>query len=331
VQLQIKKAIPSRITWESSDNIGKTYGPYMAYWMETHERYDTGVNMHDCGQWVKLMSQHMSNTLTENVNLVNTYTKTPTAKKNLTLPRMIWAHIPFTGEPFLTEMNEAVLRGDAEPLAKKKKKVASDAARQLQFSEDAWAHLAFLRDPVDRIVSSYFYRMKYDKQYPERIHSRTLLECIDSQISGDNACFLPRNLMTRWFCGVHCANKHTLDDLDLKVALSNIDRYFPFVGFMEEWNLSMLRLVYKFPSIFMTEEMMREDEKKGKYAFDGESERDKHMRSDILKVMGKSDYNGHHVQHGTVTERDLERLGEINGLDVQFYHRLKSRFLECVA
>ena len=113
-----------------------------------------------------------------------------------------------------------------------------------------------IRDPVDRVVSSYLYYHFSSKKHIQGIldpkhRNETLSECIRQQHEG---CV--HNLVTKYFCGHEFWCKDG-DKRALDSAKDNLLGYFAVVGIVEEMSLSLRLMRSVLPQYFRTE---REDD-----------------------------------------------------------------------
>ena len=128
--------------------------------------------------------------------------------------------------------------------------------------------MSFVRNPINRIVSLYYYirgrsggwratqkenALKRKKQVAKGTQNYTLQECVLDMYDGKNSvCALSVNLLIRWFCGSHAVvcDPHNITRLSLRRAQHNMDHMLHFVGILEHYEHSMCLFRRKFPDFF---------------------------------------------------------------------------------
>jgi len=105
-----------------------------------------------------------------------------------------------------------------------------------KYLEGSSKYITFLRKPEDRIISFYHYA----KSRPQhRLYNQitdnnwSLLDFVAASKEGD-----VHNAQIRWISGLQDASEQEM----LEKAKQNIDQYFSFVGFQEQFDLSLIIL-----------------------------------------------------------------------------------------
>ena len=118
-----------------------------------------------------------------------------------------------------------------------------------KFGIERFSYVTIIRDPIDRVVSSYLYYHFSSKKHIQRIldpkhRNETLSDCVRQQHEG---CV--RNLVTKYFCGHEywCKNG---DSKALDTAKKNLANHFAVVGIVEEMELSMRVMGLVLPQYF---------------------------------------------------------------------------------
>ena len=107
------------------------------------------------------------------------------------------------------------------------------------FSEEV-RYITFLRNPVDRIVSDYYYNRSFSGGHNYKYASKmTLKEYImcDEILNTDNG-------QTRFVAGDFTTPHGKCSELTLHTAIKNIENHFAFVGLMERFDESLLLANY---------------------------------------------------------------------------------------
>lgn len=127
------------------------------------------------------------------------------------------------------------------------------------FGEPSPAYVNVIRDPVDRLVSSFYYRRAVaaagvqGTSKPSRFWlSKSFDDCVRR---GDEECTFAvgqkhRSLMMPYFCG-HDARCMTVGDpWALRTATENVRRHFAVVGVLEDMNATLTLLERRLPAFF---------------------------------------------------------------------------------
>jgi hypothetical protein len=115
--------------------------------------------------------------------------------------------------------------------------------------EQPWYYLTFLRDPIQRVISYYYYILGYQKHYlHQKIKSENM--SLEAVLEGGVSREF-NNFQTRRISGQdradygHCSNEM------LDMAIKNIDQYFPVAGLTEKFDESLVLMSnlckWKFP------------------------------------------------------------------------------------
>ncbi|XP_065284809.1 uronyl 2-sulfotransferase isoform X1 [Dermacentor albipictus] len=133
----------------------------------------------------------------------------------------------------------------------------------LDFEEFGHANPTYInmvRDPVDRIASSFYYsraiaarrRDPTLRKVPPRWLRETFEECV--QRGGDGCCFAEgqphRSLMVPYFCGHDPRCLIVQNSWALDKARQNIERHFSVVGVLEDLNTTLALLETSVPIFF---------------------------------------------------------------------------------
>jgi hypothetical protein len=89
-------------------------------------------------------------------------------------------------------------------------------------------YVTFLRDPVDRVISDYFFTKKF-----HNLDFESYLK-LDNNLKGYN----PNEKQTRWAAGNNLA--------DIELAKSNLAKYFPIVGLTDMFDESLFLMKHQF-------------------------------------------------------------------------------------
>ena len=135
---------------------------------------------------------------------------------------------------------------------KKKKLVYARHFYYLDFSDFGLANFTYvtiIRDPIERVISSYLYYHFSSKKHIRKIldpkhRNETLLTCLRHQHEG-----CTHNLLTKYFCG-HAKWCNTGNQQALQTAKENLRTGFAVVGIMEEMELSMRLVRHLLPQFF---------------------------------------------------------------------------------
>lgn len=160
-----------------------------------------------------------------------------------------------------------------------------------QFSSD-FEYITFLRNPVDRILSFYFYVKSYP---PHRLHHKvhkggmSLIDFVTTINEND-----VNNCQVRWVSGID----DTPDNM-LEKAIENIENNFAFVGFTERYDesLILLKLMYNWHIPY-------------------------------YKVVNKT---SNRQSRKEVPMEVLKAIEELNGADVTLYEKYLEKFDDMIA
>lgn len=119
-----------------------------------------------------------------------------------------------------------------------------------------YGYITLVREPIDRLVSSFNYYHYSTKEYirrmlPKERRKETLLDCVQMEHEG-----CKHNLMTKYFCG-HSRNCSSGNRQALKIAKYNLKNKFLAVGLVENLTLSVQLFQQLVPAYFppmLTEE-----------------------------------------------------------------------------
>lgn len=100
-------------------------------------------------------------------------------------------------------------------------------------------YITFLRDPIDRVISHFYYVKKCDiKEHLANMEGDTLEEYLEKGLQ-----YELNNGMTRLLCSEEKIQKDSIITReDLEIAKKNIERYFSFVGILEEFHKGLMTL-----------------------------------------------------------------------------------------
>ena len=145
---------------------------------------------------------------------------------------------------------------------------AVDLGDSLQLTPSEWKYVSMIRDPVDRIVSSFYYvrgqsggwrahnRSAYHRLYVPRILQLQrhfgVDECVADYAAGRNVCEFSTNYYVKWFCGADdaCDPRMDVGERAYERAIENIDRYFAWIGVLEHYDESVFAFHRRFPAWF---------------------------------------------------------------------------------
>lgn len=100
-------------------------------------------------------------------------------------------------------------------------------------------YFSFLRAPIDRVISEYFFAFQQDSGFHPFIKNRKLSFC--EFFNGDIKVL--KNPMTRWIAGIHPREQTNLSDEQiLEQAKRNVEGRIKFIGFTEFFDESILIL-----------------------------------------------------------------------------------------
>lgn len=123
------------------------------------------------------------------------------------------------------------------------------------FYSNKISYINMLRDPVDRIVSEYYY-MRLDRRYKNRgeryrlAHGNLSIEtCIFGQHNYTGACLGKHNAMIHYFCGMESNHCHEDEEELLREGKQNLQSHY-IVGVIEDLRESLRVFEAKFPSFF---------------------------------------------------------------------------------
>ncbi|KAG0412190.1 hypothetical protein HPB47_010670, partial [Ixodes persulcatus] len=127
-----------------------------------------------------------------------------------------------------------------------------------QFGRPSPAYVNIIRDPVDRLVSSFYYRRAVATGVqgtgkPSRFWlSKSFQDCVRR---GDEECTFAagqthRSLMMPYFCGHDVRCTTVGDPWALRTAMEHMDRHFAVVGVLEDMNATLALLERRLPAFF---------------------------------------------------------------------------------
>ena len=204
-----------------------------------------------------------------------------------------------------------------------------DLSKQLQLQSSEIMYISMIRNPINRIVSSFYYlrgesggwRSMNDSHY-NRFYVPKILqlqrnfdidECIRDYDVGENICEFSTNYYVKWFCGAksHLCDPLHINEKSYELAIQNIDKYFAWIGVLEYYRNSVYALYDRFPLFFKQFPGRMQFARKFEYV----DERMKRMRRDI----GYGDYR-------MPSEESIEVLKRKNALDIKFYEHVVEKF-----
>ena len=106
-----------------------------------------------------------------------------------------------------------------------------------RFFKPPFCYLTMLRDPVERVISNYFWTLQNERHaYHDQVlaKSRNIAEYLESGIDP-----VVDNGMTKMLSGKTAAFGHTPPEF-LELAERNLERFFPVVGLAERFDESVL-------------------------------------------------------------------------------------------
>ncbi|XP_030851068.1 uronyl 2-sulfotransferase-like isoform X2 [Strongylocentrotus purpuratus] len=177
--------------------------------------------------------------------------------KSLVKKNQIRGPIPMVPPTFKAEL--ALLTRTVEGIRSQRRAFLEGHVRFNHFQDERVHYINMIRDPLNRLVSSFYFNRHGDGLLSPRqladVRNRTKPEVIDETfdecVSHERlSCTGPQVLsyVIGFFCGFHprCrkATQWTLDE-----AKRNLD-YYTAVGIVEEYNSSMRVLEFLFPSMF---------------------------------------------------------------------------------
>ena len=214
-------------------------------------------------------------------------------------------------------------------------------------------YITMVRDPIQRIFSLFYYMRGRGGGYRASEQGQrdaldtiratknlTLRECVEDMIkvekenknliangngNGNNnykkdVCRLSSNYMTHFFCGqdMNVCSYTNMTQASLDRAISNIDKYFAFVGLFEEYHLSMRLLYYKFKHFF--------DRAKTKnYAHFQEL-----LNKEMEKYRKEQEYGTYKNDYLDENDPLYQYLVSRNELDIKLYQHIKQKFYACI-
>lgn len=100
----------------------------------------------------------------------------------------------------------------------------------------SWSYAAFLRDPVDRVISYYCHQTRDKASFSQIIRNRnySLEEFVERRVSKETS-----NHMVRIFSD---CNTYSCIGKDLKIAKQRVSKHFSFIGFTEHFEDDMINL-----------------------------------------------------------------------------------------
>ena len=112
-----------------------------------------------------------------------------------------------------------------------------------------YGYITLVREPVDRLISSFNYYHYSTKEYikrmlPKERRKETLLDCVQMEHEG-----CKHNLLTKYFCG-HSRNCSSGGRQALKIAKYNLKNKFIAVGLVENLTLSVQLFQRLMPAFF---------------------------------------------------------------------------------
>lgn len=144
----------------------------------------------------------------------------------------------------VAQINEAI-EGGAKKIAFAQHFYYTDFSPYLQ----NYGYVTLVRDPVERMVSSFNYYHYSTKEYIRRMlpkdrRNESLLDCVQKEHEG-----CKHNLMTKYFCG-HTHNCSSGSSKALKIAKDNLKNKFIAVGLVENLTLSIQLFQRLMPTYF---------------------------------------------------------------------------------
>lgn len=190
-----------------------------------------------------------------------------------------------------------------------------------------WKYITLIRDPISRIISSYYYLRgesggwrgqngsDYNKYYVPKIFelqkNYDIDQCINDYMNGNNICQFSTNYYIKWFCG---GNAKLCDPLKINQdsyerAIDNIDKYFAWIGVMEYYDKTVYSLYDRFPTFFY----------KDRKRF---AQKLKYLDKKLKQL--RDDYGYGHYQKPN--SQSMKILKQKNHLDLQLYQYVVQKF-----
>ena len=204
-----------------------------------------------------------------------------------------------------------------------------DISEPLQLLTIQWKYISMIRDPIHRIVSSFYYLRgqsggwrsfdysDYNQKYVPKIlelqKNYTIDQCVQDYLNGENICEFSTNYYTKWFCGGNekLCDPRKINQSSYELAVRNIDKYFAWIGVVEYYQESVYSLYDRFPLFFTHFESRTDFARHVEYIED----RMKEIRDEIGY--------GHYQKPN---QHNVEVMKMKNHLDVKLYDYVVQKF-----
>ncbi|MFG6115358.1 sulfotransferase family 2 domain-containing protein [Halobacillus sp. MO56] len=210
-------------------------------------------------------------------------------KNDLEQDRLVcFLHIPKTGGKTLWN----ILEKQSEDVLVWHGKFFEELSKPFEF-------FTFLRDPVDRVLSTFYYIQNYERdplhKKVKRMNFEEFVEYMKNEDIGDKP-YPKKDLRSIRFRTVNLATRYLSggNPSDIKKAKENLKNYFPVVGFTDMYN----------ESLFLLKE---------------------HFNFDISKV-DKINTNRKRPKKNVVPKSIIKTIAELNSLDIELYQSAKEEF-----
>lgn len=152
------------------------------------------------------------------------------------------------------------------------------------------AYVTFLREPIDRCVSAYY----YDKSFPQSITARNQLS-LREYYEGNHGPW-DTNIQTKKLAGVECDITPCSEEV-FEQAMANLDGHIDFVGFVEHFDHSIIAL----------RDVL------------GWSRTPYYQRINVTRKRNPVE---------SLSQEDIELLQRLNSYDIRLYEHARKKFLE---
>lgn len=154
-------------------------------------------------------------------------------------------------------------------------------------------YITFLRNPIDRIISHFYFVKKHNiKEHIGNMDGDTLEEYLEKGIK-----YELNNGITRLLCSNEKIQKNsTICKKDLTIAKDNLNKYFSFIGILEEFNngLSILKNQFSWDKNLF------------------------YKKENITK----------HPNRKQIPDDVIKKIIRMNALDIQLYNYAKEKYIQ---